>query len=129
MSKIREWGDLFIEMALGAFKTYRENILDLAKREATALYVRGVKLIRRQCAMLCVLFLCLVILGLGVVLVPLALVAVSSLGSGIKMIAVLVWGFVCMGSAGLVLSHYLSEKKWLKLSGSHEPLDKRVDQD
>ncbi|MBI3253016.1 MAG: hypothetical protein HYZ52_06905 [Candidatus Omnitrophica bacterium] len=124
---VKRLGDLFIESTLGALKAYQEKTLDLAKLRAATIYIRAVKALREQCVAICILLVCLMVIGFSLVFVPLAFIVMLPLGSGLKALAVLGWGLFCLAVAAGVSSRYLSEKKWLELSGSRGLLDKIVD--
>ncbi|MBI4432676.1 MAG: hypothetical protein HY592_04240 [Candidatus Omnitrophica bacterium] len=104
-----------------------ERSLDIAKIEAAAAYIRGVKWVRDNCVAVCVIFVCLVTISIALVLVPLGLILSLPIEPVSKGALIALFGIVCVLVPVAVLSRFLSEKKWLELSRVHELLKKVVD--
>jgi hypothetical protein len=112
--------DLFSSIFKGLLSSYLKSRLELAKIRAAACYVNGVKVTRRLLILWCKLVFCLVLLGIGLALIPIALCLYMPWAPQTKAIVAISFGFVYIVVALLVMLDSFSQKRWMKVSGANE---------
>ena len=100
--------------------------LRIAKVRAAMTYLEGVKSARTVVIVICLVFLCGVIVAGGAVLIPLALCIFMPWQPQTKALVAASVGVVYLVVPLLVVSSLLSEKRWMRITGASELVRKAV---
>lgn len=108
-------------------QAYLEPTLRLLKIRAAIYYLEGIKTARQVLILLCTLIFVITLIGAGLVLIPLALLLFMPWQPETKAIVGLVIGFIYLLIPAIALLFLLSEKRWMKLTGTNDILKKLLD--
>ena len=122
----KKLGDLLCEIGTTLFQDYQSKAVDLAKIEAAALYIRGIKMLREHFVAVVTLIFSLILLAFAVILVPFVLVFCMDWTAKTKVIVVCVLSVFYIGIPLLLIRRFISEKTWMRMSKSDELLEKVV---
>lgn len=124
MAKLKRFSGLFLTGAIwGLMKLYQTKMLGLVKTKAAETYVSGVKLGRRYAIVVSCMIGCAILAGLGLVVVPVALMMLSGWTQEAKFTFVVIWGLVTIGLPLAVLLYLIKEKTWMRLSNSDKMIE------
>ncbi len=111
-------------LTLGLLKEYQEKTAQLIKMQAATFYLKGVQLMHRQILGLAALVFILTVLAVAVVMVPIALVALSPWTATTKMVVIAGLGILDVALSLWIISQMLSEEKWLEITKSNEIIER-----
>lgn len=123
MDFLKRFKELLIDATVGLVKQYQQKTMDLVKLEATAFYIRLLQILRRQALVIMLGLFLVVMVAAGIVIVPLALIALAPWSRETKLVLALLIGIADLGVPLFLLGYFLSEKKWMELTKSDELLD------
>ena len=123
MEFIGRFKNLLYDLTIGLVKNYQEKTIQLAKLEAASFYVKAIQLIRRQCVALCGIFFCLAVAAVGLVVLPAVIILVLPVTTGLKVALLALLSVIEIVIPLVLLSHCLSEDKWLEFTKSKELLE------
>lgn len=123
---LKKFADLFYDLTIGLVQQYQSAAIDLAKIEAASMYIKTVKKIREHLVAIFFLTLFFVIVGVGIVMIPIAFVVCAPLAFKVKAILIAILGVVDICIPLAIANRYLSEETWMKLSKSDEILEKVI---
>ena len=123
---IRQIADFLSGTLLTAVKDYQQKSLDIAKIEAAALYLRTVKIVRRQLLALSGLVLCIVALAVALVAFPIALVLLLPASVALKCVLLLLLASVDIGVPLYFFCRFFSESRWMEFTKSDEVISQVV---
>ena len=118
--------DLLCDIGSTLLRDYQSKAVDMAKIEAAALYIRGIKALREHFLAVVTLIFSLLLLAFSVILLPLAFILCTDWTAGAKISALGVLSIFYIGIPWIVVRRFLSEKTWMRLSKSDELLEKVV---
>jgi hypothetical protein len=121
---LKKFADLLYDATVGVVKDYQRKTVELVKITAATYYVQGIRALRRYFVTVFLAVFFTLTLVVTVVVIPVALVMVAPLGAGVKMLSVCLLGLIYVGVSWYFISNLLSEKRWLRFSGSDEFIDK-----
>lgn len=105
-------------------QTYLEPTLRLLKVRVAIYYLEGIKTARQILILLCLLIFVITLIGAGLVLIPVALLLFMPWAPETKALVGLAVGLVYLLIPVVALFSLLSEKRWLKLTGTNDVLNK-----
>ena len=105
-------------------QTYMEPTLRLLKVRVAIYYLEGIKTARQILILLCLLIFVITLIGAGLVLIPVALLLFMPWSPETKALVGLAVGLVYLLIPVVALFSLLSEKRWLKLTGTNDVLNK-----
>lgn len=108
-------------------QAYLEPTLRLLKIRAAIYYLEGIKTARQVLILLCMLIFVITLIGAGLVLIPVALLLFMPWQPETKAIVGLVIGIIYLLIPAIALLFLLSEKRWMKLTGTNDILKKLLD--
>ena len=123
MDIFKKLKELFIDSTVGLIKQYQAKSIDLVKIEAAAFYIRILQLLRRQALILTLLLFLVVMVAAGIVIVPLVLLALSPWPREVKLVITFLLGASDILIPLFLLTHFLSEKKWMEFTKSDELME------
>lgn len=94
----------------------QSRVLTLAKIEIAKMYISGVMALRKAAMAFCLLFLCFMMLALGILAVPMALIYLSDWEQSTKLIVMASFGGVYILLPLAFVVSFLSESRWIKMS-------------
>jgi len=118
-----------LDATVGLVKQYQSKSINLVKLKAAACYVRGVQLLRRQVLLLATVLFLVATAAVSVIVAPLIWLALAPWPIGVKLWLALLLGALDIGLPLFILSHLLSEKKWMKFSKSDELMESVMKKD
>jgi hypothetical protein len=118
-----KFADLAYDATIGLAKQYQKKALELLKITAATCYVQSLKVFRKHLLLVFLLLFSVALLAVTAVVVPVAIILVSSWTPTLKATSIAVLGlFYCIVAAAC-LQCFFSEKNWMKASGFQELLD------
>lgn len=99
----------------------------LLKLRAAIYYLEGVKTARRILLLLCLLVFLIILIGAGLVILPLALLIFMPWEPSTKAIVGSLIGAIYLLVPLAALATLLSERRWMKLTGASDILRKLAD--
>ncbi len=118
--------DTLLEAAFGIVKHYQEESVALAKIEVAALYLKSLKIVRRQFLALSCLLFCMVVLAAALVAIPVALLFYAPWDFSVKAWALGGLAILYIGIPSILLVRFFSEEKWMEMSKSNEFMKEAV---
>jgi len=107
--------------------TYLEPSLKVLKLRAAIYYLKGVKGAHRILVLICVLVFVITLIGAGLVIVPLALILFMPWEPATKAVVGIIIGAIYLLVPAMALISLLSEKRWMRLTGSADILRKLME--
>ena len=123
---IKRFAGLLYDTTFGLAKQYREKTLELAKIKAAEYYLQAMQHVRRHLLGILAIVFCLLLAAVSIVVVPVAMITLSSLSTQAKFICVAALGVFYLIFSLAVISSLFSERRWMKLAGSAEWVDNFV---
>ena len=123
MDFLKKFKELLVDATIGLVKQTQEKTIGLVKIEAAACYIRVMRLLHRQVLVFALILFLVVTTAAGLVIGPLALLALAPLTREVKLVLVLLLVIVDIGVPLWILNHFFSEKKWMELTKSNEMMD------
>ncbi len=108
--------ELLVSVTWGLFKQHQEKAFQILKVKAAAWYVENVRFVREQAIAFSFAFLALLMLAVGLIAIPVAIIFVVPWEISSKVVAILVVGLLYLAIPGLYLKYFFSEKRWMKLT-------------
>ncbi len=115
--------DTVYDATIGLLKQYQEKTLDLVKIMSLRFYVQGLKLFRKHLVLVFFLIFTVILLAVSVVVIPVAMVMLTSWASQTKILCIGLLGLLYIGITAGLMSLLFSEEKWMQVSGVKELLD------
>lgn len=115
--------DTVYDATIGLLKQYQEKTLDLAKIMTLKFYVQGLKLFRKHLVLVFFLIFTVILLAVSIVVIPVAMVMLTSWASQTKILCIGLLGLFYIGITAGLMSLLFSEEKWMQVSGIKELLD------
>ena len=123
----KRFSGLAYDVTIGLIREYKKTTIDLAKIEFATMYVKAIKLIRRECMISTLIVFGVVIFAnaMGVVQVAVLLYAPWSVPGRIA--AALSLGIVTSILPLVIVLRLFSEKRWMEMTHADEITRKAVD--
>jgi hypothetical protein len=126
MLLMKQMMNTVVDNIIDLFRQSKNISVDIAKIESAVGYVQGVKKARLVGIGIAGLLLALVFVGTGFILLHMAFLYYVPWNPKTKATAVAILGaFYFLAPIGIVM-YFLSEKKWLELTKTHDVIDKVV---
>ncbi len=100
----------------------REKVIEIAKIEASAFYIRCVMIARRACLLAVLLTFCVLMIALSLVVIPPILVLSSDLDSQTKLTIIGILGGLDILLPTFFIWRFFSQKRWMRFTRSDELL-------
>ena len=115
--------DFAYDATIGLVDRYRQKTIELIRLKAAEGYLVLLRTLRRHLILAVLALFAIVMSAVAIVVIPVAMVLVSSCATGTKMTLLACLGLGYCLAVALCLQNVLSEDKWMKASGFQELLD------
>ena len=116
--------DQFFESTFGLLFHWKKNAITLAKIQAASFYVKAVQSFHRQVVALVAVIFVLLLLAVAVVVSPYMLILFAPITPSLKFLLICVVTVLELVVPSIILSMFLSERKWMEITKANEFIEK-----
>jgi hypothetical protein len=118
-----KFSDLAYNATLGFLKQYQQRALELVRINVATFYAHILKIARKHVLLFCLLVFGTMVSAVALVIVPVAIILLTSWSTAVKIVCLLLLGSVYVAGTAWIFLVLFSEDRWMKLSGMQEMLD------